>query len=236
MAANSALSLSLKLRTKRQKTLERNINKSLTTKINKGLSNIQRELTKGLRRLIHEKIVKRPEYISLISATLRGEFGLENPEQLLGAIIEIFLQSFKTELKLANIKDSTFFAKLSIQVKVDFERLANLPEAFQPATNDNSFFNGGSVDLLPWLRWILLEGTAPLVLDHSVVRDQGRGRSGLNFLMSYTPGQNYAISKRQFTGTENDNFLTRAITENSEEIQRYIRKTSSELMRRSFKV
>lgn len=236
MAARSAVKFGLKLRTKRQKTLERRITKQITDQINKSLRSIQRQLTIGLRKLIKDKIEVSPEYYSLVSATLRGEFGLERPDRALAVIIDVFLQSFQAKLKLAQVKGNTFFANLSINIRVDFERLADIPEGQQEATNQDVLMHGGEVSLLPWLRWLLLEGTAPLVFDYSISNNDGIGRSGLQFLMTYTPGQNFSISNTSFTGTENNNFLTRAINENSAEIERYIRKTSSDLLRRSFKI
>ena len=236
MAINPTVAFGLRLRTKRQKTLQKNINKSVVAKINKGLSKIQRELTIGLRELIREKIYQSPEYISLLTATLRGEFGLDRPKYMVNTIVDVFLQSFRTQLKLASVEDRTFHANLSIEIKVNFEKLVEIPEAFQEATNQDSINTGSDLTLLPWLRWLLLEGTSSLVFDHSVVRNEGKGRSGLNFLMSYTPGTNFAISHKDFTGTESNNFLTRAISANKVEIEQYIRKKSSELLRRSFKV
>lgn len=236
MAINPALAFGLRLKTKRQKTLEKKINKSVVSKINSGLLKAQKELTYGLREIIREKIYQSPEYVSLLTATLRGEFGLSKPKYMVNTVVDVFLQSFRTQLKLASVEDRTFYANLSIEIKVNFEKLVEIPEAFQEATNQDTVAFGGEVSLLPWLRWLLLEGTSSLVFDHSVVRDQGKGRSGLKFLMSYTPGSNFSISHKNFTGTESSNFLTRAISENRVEIEQYIRKKSSELLRRSFKV
>ena len=235
MAIKTGLNFGLTIRTRRQKTLERNITGSVQKGINKGLKSIEKELTRSMRALISGYIHNSPEYYSLVSATLRGEFGLTHPKQALEEIIETFLSSFKTELKLSSVSGNTFFAYLKINVQVDFERLANISAGFQEATNQDNPAAGG-VSLLPWLRWLLLEGSSPLVFDHSVSRSQGRGRSGLNFLMTFTPGQNYFISKRQFTGTEDSNFLTRAVSRNRNHIEKHIRKKSSELLRRSFKI
>lgn len=228
MAINSGINLSLKA--VRQKKLEEQITKSIVKKINTGLSHIERVLTIELRDAIREAIKESPEYISLTTATLRGEFGLENAENKVDTIIDVFVNSFRSEMQLARISGSTFHANLSIHIKIDFEHLADHPEGFQEGSNSR----GKNESLLPWLRWILIEGTAPLVFDYSVSRDSGTGRSGLQFLMESTLGTNYQISKTQFTGTENSNFLTRAINNNSKKIQSLIRKRSSELLRKSF--
>lgn len=233
MAINPGIKLSL--RAVRQKTLEKSIRGALVKKVNNGLSNIEKILTVELRDSIRDAIRESPEYISLTTATLRGEFGLENAESKIESIIETFVHSFSSRIKLARTSGNTFFANLSIDMKVDFNRLANHPQGFQEASNSNSNIDNSKADkLLPWLRWLLIEGTSPLVLDYSVVRDKGTGRSGLQFLMESSPGQHYFISKPQFTGVENSNFLTRAINKNSKKIENLIRKRSSELLRKSF--
>lgn len=228
MAINPGINLSLKA--VRQKKLEDNIGKSLIKKINTGLSHIERILTIELRDAVRQAVQESPEYISLTTATLRGEFGLENASNKVDTIIDVFVNSFRSELKFARSSGSTFYANLSIYIKIDFERLANHPEGFQEGTNQK----GKNEALLPWLRWILLEGTNALVFDYSIKRGEGVGRSGLQFLMEATPGTNYEISKTQFTGVEDSNFLTRAINKNRKKIEGLIRKRSSELLRKSF--
>lgn len=234
MATRRGLGLNVNLR--RQKTVEKQIRGNIVEKINRGLSNMQRTLTRELRSLIDEKIRHSPEYESLTTAILRGEFGLEDPRGKLDGIIKVFLQAFGTRIKLASSRGKTFKANLSIFIDIDFDALVELDDAYQEATHSDPAREHEDVSFLPWLRWLLIEGTGPFVYDHSVVRGQGTGRSGLQFLMEYTPGQNYFTEVPQFTGTESDNFLTRAISDNSEEIRDFIRKRSSELMRRSFKV
>jgi len=62
---------------------------------------------------------------------------------------------------------------------------------------------------LPWIEWLLKRGDDIIISDYHVVEGD-HGRTGM---ATMKPGGNYKVSRvnPSFSGTEDDNFVTRAL-------------------------
>ena len=77
---------------------------------------------------------------------------------------------------------------------------------------------------LPWLQWLLLDGTKVLIDSHQVVIGPNlRSRTSMAIMR---PGSGWSVPN-EFAGTQNNNWLTRAIDSSSDSI--------NNLLKRAFK-
>mgnify|MGYP006403112799 FL=1 len=74
---------------------------------------------------------------------------------------------------------------------------------------------------LEWLRWLLLEGSAPIVGEYGF-KSAPRGRTGQGIMVKKT-GKSWSVPA-QFQGVENNNFVTEALEGIETEIQGIIRR------------
>ena len=78
---------------------------------------------------------------------------------------------------------------------------------------------------LPWLQWLLLDGTKILINNHQVViGPNSRSRTSMAIMR---PGSGWSVPN-EFAGTQSNNWLTRAIDSSSDSI--------NNLLKRAFKV
>jgi hypothetical protein len=76
---------------------------------------------------------------------------------------------------------------------------------------------------LPWLEWLLLRGSVPIIKEHEIVIGPNRrSRTGLA-VMKQKDGQTWSVPKR-YSGTIGDNWITRAIDSSNSEILGFIQK------------
>jgi hypothetical protein len=149
------------------------------------------------------------ELNSIIDGVLRGELGLTDPEQKLNAINQRIIASTKVSFTKPAVSNNKFVANMRIFLaQTNYSDLLSLPAAYQDRTSSD----GGRVNGPPleWLRWLLLEGGARIILDYEVVVGERTGRSGLQYVMRQSRGQSWSVPG-QFQGSAEDNFITRAI-------------------------
>ena len=74
---------------------------------------------------------------------------------------------------------------------------------------------------LPWLKWLLLDGSAILVPNHSVVFGPNpKSRTG-NAIMRLDKNRGWSVPS-QYQGTESNNWITRALDNAAPEIEKLI--------------
>lgn len=187
--------------------IEKEINRAIAEAINNEISQKLNSILNSMKALIPSWIASQPEIISLKSSdptSLAGQFGLnKSPSSIVDSIIQSVVNA--TEIK---------FVPYSKNLK------GGLELRFQPSTfinllalpDGHTIYNGGD---LHWLDWLLKRGDNIIVINYQYNPRTGLGRSNLGNMI---PGGSFRVPP-QFSGTDSDNFITRAFLGQAQEKQ-----------------
>lgn len=160
--------------------------------------------------LVVEALSSSPEIKSLQSGKLRSDFGLPDDvtQEVIYAIANstyVYFRDFQfTKANVNNI--------LSIYIQpADFKNLLNSDFAMVQTDKGQS---------LPWLRWLLLEGDAIIINQYHVSSGSyPTSRTGEAIMV---PKGVFKVDSN-FSGTAEDNFITRALDRYEERISEIVR-------------
>lgn len=189
------------------KQIQKNINTAIAQEINDRISRNLRVILSDAKSLIPSWISSQPEIISLQSSdatSLAGQFGIKNSvNSIVNNIIQAVVNS--TEIKFIPYSN-TLKGGLEVGFQpLNFSNLLSLGDG-------HTIYNGGD---LHWLDWLLKRGDNIIVMNYQYNPKTGLGRSGLGNMIN---GGSFRIPP-QFSGTENDNFITRAFLGSTQEQQ-----------------
>ena len=191
--------------------LEKQIRKALADEINKTLKPQVTQLETKLKPVFRSALQKSPEINSLSSSsgTLRLEFGLDSDPS--AAIINAVIESLNVEW--VKVNPTNFLGGLIVTIQPsDFNNLLTLPQA-------NQSIIGGS---LPWLSWLLTLGDTVIITGYGVEFGSFPNTRTGQAKMS-TKFAPYKVNSA-FSGTIDDNFITRAIEKTTPEVEKIIRR------------
>jgi hypothetical protein len=180
--------------------IEKKVNEAIANLANQEIGNSRAEILQKCQSLISGWILSQPEIISLNSSSpnsLAGQFGLL-PGQAMSATSSI-INAVKDSI---TVKIAKFNNKLQGGITVEFQpanfiNLLNIPQGHTP-------INGGD---LHWMDWLLKRGDNIIIVNYQYDPKSGVGRSGLGQMIS---GGSFRVPP-QFSGTDTDNFITRAL-------------------------
>lgn len=185
--------------------IERRVNSSIARLVNQKILNKQVSIKSKIINLVSNWVYGQPEIISLISSSpgsLAGQFGLTTRvgiDEIISAIrnsVDIRFNPFNDRL----------IGGLDINIQpANFSNILNLAAG-------HVRYSGGD---LHWLDWLLKRGDTVIVTNYSYNPQTGLGRSGLGNMI---PGGFFRVPP-QFSGTEDNNFITRALIGSSQEKQ-----------------
>ena len=170
------------------------------------------KISSVIKDLFKEALVNEPEYVSLKSGRLKYEFGL--PQEVdVDDVVSIISNSVNVNLVQSKISSGSINIGIKIEV---FERTGepaiNSPNAFVTDTK------GGYS--LPWLEWLLLKGTAPIVNNYSVVLGPNKfSRTGMALMVQ--SNKNWKVPS-EFAGSSSNNWASRALDKIEDKIQTQI--------------
>ena len=187
--------------------IQKKINAALAKEVNKSLAFTSRVLKSRIEPIIRSALLSSPEISSLKGGILKAEFGLISDPT--GAIINAIISSLKVDFVKV---DKTFSGGIVIVMQPDnFANLFSLSGAEQPLDDYGS---------LPWLQWLLTLGDAVIITDYGVEFGNLPGsRTGLAVMRR---GKAPYKVNSAFSGTPENNFITRAITRVRSQIVRII--------------
>jgi hypothetical protein len=188
-------------------TVEKNVNIAISKAINDKINSNIGTIKDRAKNLIRGWVFIQPEIQSLLSSgsdSLVGYFGItRNSNEIVEAIISSIVES--TEVKLIKY-NSNLSGGLEIRFQPSsFVNLLALSEG-------HTLYSGGD---LHWLEWLLKRGDRIIVANYQYNPITGFGRSGLGIMM---PGGAFRVPP-QFSGTEDNNFITRALIGKTQEKQ-----------------
>jgi len=188
--------------------IEDKVNKAVAEQINNIITQKKTKLIEKSKSLISGWISSQPEMQSLQSSvpgSLAGQFGLYPGQSIstVQTIISSVQNSITVDFKKFNNK---LVGGLEVNFQPnDFINLLNLPQGFVN-------YKDGS---LHWLEWLLLKGDTVIVVNYQYNPKTGVGRSGLGNMIE---GGSFRVPP-QFSGTDKNNFITRALVGQTQEQQ-----------------
>ena len=187
--------------------IEKLINQSLAKEVNKSLSFLARVIKSRIDPILTLALLTSPEMSSVRGGILKAEFGLtfDPTNQIVKAIVD------SIDVEFAQV-DEKFNGGVTIVMQpTDFANLLGLPVAEQPIED------GGS---LPWLYWLLVVGDRIIISEYGVAFGNFQNsRTGLA-LMKRAEAP-YKVNSA-FSGTSDNNFITRSIGRVKSQIEREI--------------
>jgi hypothetical protein len=186
--------------------IRKQINAALVDQVTKRLAKSTRRIKDAIIPLVRGALLSSPEISSLKGGVLQAEFGLGSDPT--AQIISAITGSLNVRLQRVNKNlDGGFTLEMQ---PTNFSNLLSLSSAEQQIV-------GGSI---PWLSWLLTAGDSILIANFGVEFGSygrtGRARMSGNFAP-------YKVHS-SFSGTPDNNFITRAIEMISPQIKDIIRK------------
>ncbi len=157
-----------------------------------------------IKRLVGEEvesqIKKTPEFVSLLSGDLAAIFGLTDSSKILENIIVTIKNSIEVKYSPAIIVGETLTTSITVSVLLsDFSDVLTVP-----GTSYST--DGGDVN---WLEWLLTAGDEIVISDYTAVLiNSPLSRTGHAIMKKSSRG--FRVPP-EFSGTVNNNWLTRAI-------------------------
>lgn len=183
------------------------IQKTLDSVLNKSIPSI----TSEIKTLVFNSLRNQPEYTSLMAGTLKAEFGLPD-SSVVDSVIKAMVDSLIITKQNITIRPkSGISGGLTFNmIRSDFSDIIGQDIA-NVITEDYS---------LPWLKWLLLEGTSNIVTDYDVLYGPSPySRSGLAIMKNSESGWSVPSA---FAGTQSNNWTTRAISGIEKDIYKII--------------
>lgn len=195
-------------------TIRRKILESISEHVDKALSKSLIDIKIHIQRIMRDSILNQPEYQSLMSGQLRYEFGIEF-DYIVDAIVREVKNTVRVSKRNTTFNRSGVSGGLIVEILND-EDIINLTQLRRAFVEDNKRNYA-----LPWLRWLLLEGTNPIIKNYEVKIGPNRfSRTGMAIMID--SDASWSVPNN-FAGTISNNWLTRAIDAmNETEIAKFI--------------
>jgi hypothetical protein len=200
------------------KEIEKAISVALLPQIDKFMTRVVNTIKSNIFILINNAIISQPEYESLTSGTLRAELGIPDASIRIQQIIDRWISSAIVQYKPPRIVGNKIKTSLSVKIiKVDFSDVLSMEES-QIKTDLGQ--------VLPWLQWLLLEGTSTIIKDYEVVFGPNpRSRTGYAIMQGSS--DSWGVPP-EYSGTLENNWITRAIDFAKSDIQKLLEQALSQ--------
>jgi len=198
-------------------SIQQKILDSLVDYLSPIMIKIKNSLQNSLPRYIEDAVSSQPEYVSLLGGQLRSELGVPDAGSRINSIFTEWKNNAIVIYEPISTKGSSIIGGFSIDmIKSDFSDILALP--LSEVVDDVS----GSI--IPWLRWLLLDGGKILIRNYKVqLGNNSRSRTG-GAIMIQSDKENWRVPS-QFAGTSNNNWITRALSTYDQLILDHIQNT-----------
>lgn len=186
-----------------QSAITNQILQSLRSYLQPIFNETQKSLQQSIPGIIKSALTAEPEYHSLISGQLKYELGVPDADSRIDALFDAWSANVNVSSRTVMVRGSGLVGGFALNlIRSDYSDILSLPQA--TVTDSVS----GSV--IPWLQWLLLDGSKILVRNYTVrLGPNPRSRTG-NAIMASAEKQNWRMPS-EFAGTTNNNWITRAI-------------------------
>ncbi len=192
-----------------QKQISQEVNRALTRAANKALSEAAVKIRRGAYPIIKNAIAESPEIQSLKYGVLKAEFGLDTDQT--SELIDTIMSSL--DVVVTKVRGGKFARSGSVAIVLQPSDYSNLlsQEFASQLTEDGT--------RLPWLSWLLTLGDRIIIADFGVLLgDFGRSGGG----RMDKQNKPFKVNSK-FSGTSNNNFITRAVSSAAPTIQKMLK-------------
>ena len=178
------------------KAIQGKIYSGLAKQIQKHFNSVSGKIVSAIKPILIASLASSPEIKSLSSGVLQADFGLTSDPSL--AIINSVSDSISVQAQKVKTNGSTISGGFMVNAQPNsYGNLLSLPIATQA-------IGGGS---LPWLKWLLTLGDT-IIIGGFGVEYGPHGRTGKGRMVE--DNAPFKVNSA-FSGTVDDNFITRAI-------------------------
>lgn len=183
---------------------------SIKDDFNDLMTKAAKKASLNIQNIVRYAIISSPEYDSIISGKLKLDFGIPDPISKLATLLSIW-ENIKVETIPISIKRSRLNGGFSLYlIKSDFSDVLD-SSAAKVITEKNQNLN--------WLEWLLLMGDKTIIKDYHVIYGPNpASRTGDAIMVK--KGRWKVPS--EFSGTINNNWITRALDKVESEIDNAI--------------
>lgn len=177
--------------------------KSLLSEVDDWLKSRILKTKNTVQNIIKQSIINSPEYQSLMSGKLKLEFGLPDSSSKLQGLLSVWERA-ELDVKKTTIKGNKIVGGFSIyMIQSDFSDVLFL-------LNADAYQITEKGDLLNWLEWLLILGDKTIIKEYEVeIKPSPRSRTG-GAVMKRKKSAKWKVPS-EFSGTINNNWITRAI-------------------------
>ena len=187
----------------------------IKTVIEQALIKATDDVADSVKLLIQNSLRQEPEYISLMSGTLKAEFGIPDSSS-----IERVILAMTETLRIVSNPVTATTRGLSGVFSLTMMKSDNAGGVIYDEIANVTDNQGQS---LPWLEWLLLRNNQAIIKKYKVrFGSNQNSRSGLAIMVP--SGDNWRVPP-EFAGSQSDNWTTRAVTRVEDEIYRLIQKS-----------
>jgi hypothetical protein len=193
--------------------IQKSILIALLPEANKYMDKAISIIKKDLPNIVSEAITSEPEYFSLLSGQLKFELGIPDASSKIYSLINMWISNMVIDYNPPTMTNSSIRSSFSAKlIRANFSDVLGTDETY---INDS--LRGYS---LPWLEWLLLDGNAIIIPNYDVVMGSNpRSRTGSAVMRGST--SSWKVPD-QFSGTISDNWITRAISNSQDKIQKLL--------------
>lgn len=191
------------------KDVLREIGTFLMRSMPRAVGSIKNKLSQAVR----VRIMSAPEYGAIAGGTTSGELGISDGASRLNAIIDRWAESVSVRFIKGSGK-SLGLIDIGI-LQEDWEDVLSMAEA------ELTYSSKRGTKTLPWLRWLLKEGSATIVSQYDFIPSPRGSRTGFGIMVKRRGGWKVPA---QLAGTEKDNFATRALDDIATDINTIVRR------------
>jgi hypothetical protein len=208
--------LTVKIRLPNPAKFERDVLTTVIKIINQSIRDVKPKMVQEIKSITRTFLTRSKFFQAVVSSDLSGEFGIPSGEERdrMADIINQVVEDIDLIIVPLQRRAATVSGNFNIGIGKDsWENVINLPAA-------KILTEKGAV--LEWMRWVLTEGDKIIINDFEVEFKAGAGRSGLAHMMENS-GQYWKVPTN-FSGTIEDNWITREVNKNFFVYRRIIEK------------
>ncbi len=192
------------------KDISNSILKALLPQCSEYMESKISAIKNGISDITNKAIKSSVEYGSILNGQLKYELGIPDPATKLAGLLDIWSKDVKVQYAKPRIVNNQIKSSLSAStIRIDFADVLYTDYAIVQ--------DGVRGYTLPWLQWLLLEGNRTIVKNYSVLMGANKfSRTGYAIM---TDSRSSWRVPDQFSGTVNNNWITRAIDGVGGEVQ-----------------
>jgi hypothetical protein len=180
------------------------------------MNKVIKQIKQSLPTIVENGIRNSPEYFSILNGKLKYELGIPDPSSKLIGLLDLWMSNIEYLYQPPKSSTKGISSRFSAQmIKVNFEDV--LFSSFAEVEDINRGYN------LPWLKWLLLEGNRVIIDQHEVLIGPSKYSRTGNAIMKNSLTKSWQVPS-EFSGTQSDNWITRALDSVNPQIESMLQK------------